>query len=134
GGFRATAPVRRPCRRIPRKRRAPPLAPAQLEGARFPPVCPAVTQPRRILMVVNRDAFFLSHRLPLARGARDAGFEVVVVTGESGSGPAIRAEGFEFVPLPITRSAINPFADMRTVIALAKLYRRYRPVLVHHST
>jgi glycosyltransferase involved in cell wall biosynthesis len=85
-------------------------------------------------MVVNRDAFFLSHRLPLARGARDAGFEVVVVTGESGSGPAIRAEGFEFVPLPITRSAINPFADMRTVIALAKLYRRYRPVLVHHST
>ena len=85
-------------------------------------------------MVVNQDAFFLSHRLPLARGAREAGFEVVVVTGESGSGQAIRAEGFEFAPLPITRSAINPFADVRTVVALAKLYRRYRPVLVHHST
>lgn len=91
-------------------------------------------KPVRVLIVVNSDSFFLSHRLPLARGARDAGFDVVVATGDSGSGQAIRDEGFEFVPLPITRSAINPFAEIGTVAFLAKLYRRLRPDLVHHST
>ena len=85
-------------------------------------------------MVVNRDSFFLSHRLPLARGARDTGMEVVVVAGETGSGRAIEREGFPFVPLPISRSGLNPLIEARTLVFLVRLYRRLRPDLVHHST
>ncbi len=33
----------------------------------------------RVVIVVNQDWFFLSHRLPLARAVRDAGAEVVIV-------------------------------------------------------
>ena len=34
----------------------------------------------RLLYVVTEDWYFLSHRLPMARAARDAGFEVHVAT------------------------------------------------------
>ena len=36
---------------------------------------------RRILYVVNEDFAFLLNRLPMARAARDAGFEVHVARG-----------------------------------------------------
>jgi glycosyltransferase involved in cell wall biosynthesis len=85
-------------------------------------------------MVVNRDSFFLSHRLPLARGARNAGMEVIVAAGDSGRGRAIEAEGFEFVPLPVARGKLNPFLEARTFAFLLQLYRRLRPALIHHST
>ena len=85
-------------------------------------------------MVVNRDSFFLSHRLPLARGARDAGMEVVVAAGDSGSARAIEDEGFEFVSLPVARGILNPLSEARTVTFLLRLYRRLQPALIHHST
>lgn len=67
----------------------------------------------RLVLTVNQDWFFLSHRLPIARAARDAGAEVVVVAGDSGKGSTIRAEGFEFIPLPISRKGLSPFGDLR---------------------
>lgn len=76
----------------------------------------------------------MSHRLPLARGARDAGMEVVVAAGDSGAGRAIADAGFEFVPLPVARGSLNPFREARTFAFLFHLYRRLRPALVHHGT
>jgi glycosyltransferase involved in cell wall biosynthesis len=100
-------------------------------GAGQPSVKPAGP---RVVMVVNRDAFFLSHRLPLARGAREAGMDVIIVAGETGEGRVIEDEGFRFIALPITRDSLNPFVDARTVWFLARLYRRLQPTLLHHST
>ena len=85
-------------------------------------------------MVVNRDSFFLSHRLPLARGARDAGMEVMVAAGDTGHGPAIAKAGFEFIPLPFARGALNPLREAWTFNVLLHLYRRLRPSLVYHNT
>jgi len=34
----------------------------------------------RILFFITEDWYFWSHRLPIARAARDAGFEVLVAT------------------------------------------------------
>ncbi len=36
--------------------------------------------PPRVLYVVTEDWYFLSHRLPMARAARAAGFEIHVAT------------------------------------------------------
>ena len=35
----------------------------------------------KLLFVVNAPEFFLSHRLPLALAARDAGYSVQIATG-----------------------------------------------------
>src|SRR5437762_3092163 len=109
-----------------------------MESAVRQPICGsckgrAMSKPR-IQMVVNRDSFFLSHRLHLARGARDAGMEVIVVAGDSGSAWAVEDEGFEFIALLVARGRLNPFLEARTFAFLLQLYRRLQPALIHHST
>lgn len=86
----------------------------------------------RIVIVVNEDWMFWSHRLALARAARDAGAEVTVATRVGGHGERIRSEGFALVALPWRRGARNARAEARTLAALVRLYRRLRPDLVHH--
>ena len=64
------------------------------------PTPPQVLQPRpKLLFLVTEDWYFWSHRLPVARAARDAGFEITVATRVQGHGEAIRAEGFRLCPL-----------------------------------
>ena len=53
----------------------------------------------KLLFLVTEDWFFWSHRLPLARAARDAGFAVIVATRVRDHGERIRAEGFMLRPL-----------------------------------
>lgn len=88
----------------------------------------------RLLFVVNVDWAFLSHRLPLAQAARDAGAEVIVAAADTGKGEAIRQEGLKFVAIPLSRNGTNPFAEARTLMFLVQLYRRVRPDLIHHVT
>jgi glycosyltransferase involved in cell wall biosynthesis len=87
-----------------------------------------------VLFVVNVDWFFVSHRLPLARAARDAGAEVIVAGSETGASEIIRAEDVAFAPLPISRHGTHLRGEARTFGALHALYRRVRPDLVHHIT
>ncbi|MCX7901949.1 MAG: glycosyltransferase family 4 protein [Burkholderiaceae bacterium] len=93
---------------------------------------PAATVGRRILLVVAEDAWFWTHRLPLARAARDAGFEVGVVTNREQSLERMRQEGFAFFVHDFRRAGIEPGYDLRTVARLARLYAAFRPALVHH--
>jgi glycosyltransferase involved in cell wall biosynthesis len=88
----------------------------------------------RLLYVVNHAGFFLSHRLQLALAARDAGWDVAVATPASKHAPAIAAAGLTWFPVRLTRSGVNPFAELRTLADLVRLYRRVRPDVVHHVT
>src|ERR1039458_10485844 len=49
---------------------------------------------QKILYLVSEDWYFVSHRLPMARAARAAGFEVHVATRIAGHAAAIEREGF----------------------------------------
>ncbi len=86
----------------------------------------------QILFVVAEDWYFCSHRLPIARAARDAGANVLVATRVADHGEIIEAEGFRLLPLNIDRSGLNPVADLCTLWSLIQLYRHERPHLVHH--
>src|SRR5438309_7061668 len=57
----------------------------------------------KLLFLATEDWYFWSHRLPVARAARDAGFEVVVATRVREHGERIEAEGFRLCPLPWRR-------------------------------
>lgn len=87
-----------------------------------------------LLFVVNVDWFFLSHRLPLALAARDAGMKVTVAAADTGQSRRIIAEGLDFVPLPFTRSGTGFIRELRSLVELWRLYRRLRPDLIHHVT
>jgi glycosyltransferase involved in cell wall biosynthesis len=86
----------------------------------------------RIVYLVTEDWVFVSHRLPIARAARDAGFDVVVATRVADHGAAIEAEGFTLISLPWTRRSFNPLRELAALANLTALYRQLKPTIVHH--
>lgn len=90
----------------------------------------------RLLLNVNVAWFFLSHRLAIARAARDAGFDVHVagdiVSDEEIA--AVRHEGLTFHRLRLSRGGLLPGRDLAYLAQLTRLMRRLRPDLVHNIT
>jgi len=86
----------------------------------------------KLLYLVTEDWFFWSHRLPMARAARDAGFDVVVACRVRDHGERIRGEGFRLAPLSLRRGSRNPFFDLVALSEIIALYRRETPDIVHH--
>lgn len=87
---------------------------------------------RKLIFVVTEDWYFWSHRLPMARAARDVGFDVAVATRVAAHGERIRQEGFSLHPLAWRREDLGPWASLAAIVELYRLYRRERPFLVHH--
>jgi glycosyltransferase involved in cell wall biosynthesis len=86
----------------------------------------------RLLYVTAEDWAFLSHRLPMARAARDAGFEIHVATRVQDGAAAIEAERFILHPVPFARGSLSPFAAMTTIAALRRIHRSVAPDITHH--
>lgn len=86
----------------------------------------------RLIYVVTEDWYFWSHRLDLARAAREAGYEVTVATRVTDHGERIRGEGFQLEPLEMVRRSRNPFHEVSAIAELVRLYRRVGPDVVHH--
>jgi glycosyltransferase involved in cell wall biosynthesis len=87
---------------------------------------------QRLLYVTAEDWAFLSHRLPMARAARDAGLEVHVATRVQEGAAAITAEGFVLHPIPFARGSLSPLAALSTIRALRRIHRDVRPDITHH--
>ena len=86
----------------------------------------------RLLYVCQEDRFFCTHFLERAVAARKAGYEVLVLAPDTGSGSVIADHGLPFVPLPLKRHGANPLAEAWGVAHLSRLYRRLAPDIVHH--
>jgi glycosyltransferase involved in cell wall biosynthesis len=86
----------------------------------------------RLLYVVTEDWFFLSHRLPMARAAREAGYEIHVACNVGTGAAAIEREGFMLHPVKFARGRLAPHAQIATIRALRAVHRAVDPDLVHH--
>lgn len=86
----------------------------------------------KLFFFVTEDWYFVSHRLPLAVAAQQAGYEVTVLTRVREHGVHIRNAGLRLIPFENVRSGINPFTELWTLVRLISLYRRERPDIVHH--
>jgi len=86
----------------------------------------------KLIFLVTEDWYFWSHRLPMARAAQAAGFDVAVATRVTAHGERIRAAGFTLHPLAWRRGNIGPAASLAAISEIYRLYRRERPLIVHH--
>ena len=86
----------------------------------------------RLLYLVTEDWYFCGHRMDLARGARDSGYDVVVATQVSDHADEITREGFKLIPIQLSRRNRDPIADMADIIELVGIYRKEKPDIVHH--
>ncbi|WP_419730969.1 glycosyltransferase family 4 protein [Lichenicola sp.] len=84
----------------------------------------------KILEITNVDFSLRHFLLPLMRGLRDRGHEVVGVCADGKLLSDVRAEGFRVEPLPMARS-LSPLAQARAFLSLVALIRAERPDLVH---
>lgn len=89
---------------------------------------------RKLLFLQTEDWSFWSHRLPLARAARAAGYEVVVAVRVDVHGELIRADGFRVVALDWRRNSVNPLGELLMLLAIIRLYAREKPDIVHQVT
>lgn len=86
----------------------------------------------RLLYLITEDWYFWSHRLDLARAARDAGFDVTIATRVTDHGKQIQEEGFHLIPISLFRRSRNPLRELSAIAELVGIYRCVRPHLVHH--
>src|SRR5271166_5299945 len=84
----------------------------------------------KVIELTNVDFSLRQFLLPLMRGIRARGHEVVGVCAEGPLLAQVRAEGFRVVALPFARR-ISPLAHARAFLALVRLFRAERPDLVH---
>lgn len=93
---------------------------------------PAGGARKKLLFLVTEDWYFCSHRLPPARAAQAAGYDIVVATCVAQRGAEISAEGFRVVPIGLRRRSRNPLREIAAIVEIVQLYRRERPDIVHH--
>lgn len=91
-----------------------------------------VNYPPILVYLVTEDWYFTSHRLPMARAAQRAGYDVHVITHVNNGAAAIEAEGFRLHSVVWRRGSINPFAFFSNFRAVRRHYQAINPDLVHH--
>jgi len=86
----------------------------------------------RLLYVVTEDWYFLSHRLPMARAAKTAGYEVHVATRLNSGKAAIEAEGFTAHALSWQRGSLSLSHSFGGVMELRRLLHEIKPDILHN--
>jgi glycosyltransferase involved in cell wall biosynthesis len=88
----------------------------------------------KVALVAHWDWVLHHFRMPIARMLRDAGCDVVMVCPDGPHVQAFLDEGLRWAAWRVERRSVNPLREARAVAALAGVYRRERPDLVHHFT
>lgn len=86
----------------------------------------------KIVFFVTEDWSFCSHRLPVARAARDAGYEVVVICQVNKFSTVIENEGFRVIPVVFERGGLNPLKDLSLLRHLFDIMRKEQPDILHN--
>lgn len=94
------------------------------------------------MFVVNEPYFFVSHRLPLAIGAKQVGYQVHIAAPDENvwAPPEFDTRDFfaehdiTFHEIPLSRRGMNIIQEIATLYSLYRLYRHLRPDIVHHIT
>ena len=86
----------------------------------------------KLYIVVNEDTFFLSHRKEVALIAMKAGYDVTIVSKDTGKKREIESLGLKMIDFPINPTGKNILQELLTFIFLFKLYKRNCTSIVHH--
>lgn len=86
----------------------------------------------KILFFVTEDWYFCSHRLTLAIAAKNAGYDVAVVTHVDEHAESIRQSGIMLIPFDLSRRGMNLVSELSVIKRLITIYREEKPDILHH--
>jgi len=88
----------------------------------------------KIVLFANTDWFLFNFKRSLAQALREQGHEVILLSPPGNFGPRLQEAGFRWEVLPVSRSGVNPLQEWLTIRKIRRLYRVFKPDLVHHFT
>ena len=88
----------------------------------------------RLLFLVNSSSYFLSHRLGIAIEAKKQGYEVHIASPEDGCEDTFKIKGLMHHKLPISRTSINIFSEIKAFLNIYFLIKKINPDLLHLIT
>ncbi len=86
----------------------------------------------KLLYVVARAEYFVSHRLDLAHATMKSGFEVAVATTNFSQTDSEKLNGIHNFLVGFKRGSLSPFTEIKTIFDLFKIFKNYRPNFVHN--
>lgn len=89
---------------------------------------------QRLVYIVNVDWFFISHRLPLALHALKNGWDVYLLTKDTGRKEELEGYGIHFIDVPFGRTSTNPLQELKCLMAIRKELKRIKPEVIHNVT
>lgn len=88
----------------------------------------------KIIISANTDWYLYNFRLTLAKELREQGNDVILLSPPGNFKDRLQAEGFQWIPFPLSRQGVNPFKEIWSVMKLVQIYKTIQPDLVHHHT
>ncbi|TDR76713.1 glycosyltransferase family 4 protein [Paludibacterium purpuratum] len=95
--------------------------------------CQPPSKPR-LLLVVNVDWFFLSHRLPVALAAQQVGYEVHIATTITNKQNELASHGLIIHPIQINRGRSSLLSECITFGRILRLCLTVNPDIIHLVT
>ena len=86
----------------------------------------------KLLYLVTEDWYFCSHRLTLAREARNKGYDIIVATRVNNHKEQIEKEGLKLIPIPFVRRSKNILRELSSLLNIVRIYKKVRPDIVHN--
>jgi len=87
-----------------------------------------------ILMFANTDWYLYNFRLALGKEYQNQGFKVVMISPANIYGPKLNEAGFEWIPIDLDTRSMNPFKELAVLFNLWRIFRKFKPVLLHTFT
>lgn len=88
----------------------------------------------KLLLAANTTWYIYNYRLSLAQAAREAGYQVVVVSPPDEYSASITQAGFEYVPWRVDRQSLNPLGEWTAYRNLRRILQAQKPDLLHLFT
>ncbi|MGY4688468.1 glycosyltransferase family 4 protein [Salibacterium sp. K-3] len=91
-----------------------------------------MVQIKTVMFIANRGFALTNSRELLIKHFIELGWRVVIATTEDSYAARLQQIGANVKKLHVKRGGLSPVKDFRTLLQLIRLYRKYKPDLVHH--
>ena len=85
----------------------------------------------KLLYFIGVDWFFYSHFLDRAIAAKEAGYDVVVLTGITRDDDPLSQHGIKLIGIPFERRSLNPIGLIRNLVDVTRILKQEKPDIVH---
>lgn len=89
---------------------------------------------QKVLYVINNIDWFWSHRLPLAKGAVKAGYDVGIVVTGAASDAKLADHGLRGIELPAMDKGLGPLTVAKAIWQIHQIIKAEQPDIVHVIT